>query len=82
MLWLLTSQCILVTACTRHAVLVQLMTGLDCQCECDCRYCHVVKRSQGYRAYVLVDQKQVHLGFYPVEEDAARATDTARLYLV
>ncbi|KAL3135676.1 hypothetical protein ABBQ38_006149 [Trebouxia sp. C0009 RCD-2024] len=45
------------------------------------RYCHVVKRSQGYRAYVLVDQKQVHLGFYPVEEDAARATDTARLYL-
>ncbi|KAL3158845.1 hypothetical protein ABBQ32_011566 [Trebouxia sp. C0010 RCD-2024] len=45
------------------------------------RYCHVVKRSKGFRAYVLVDQKQVHLGFYPVEEDAARATDTARLYL-
>ena len=35
-----------------------------------------------FRAYVMLHGEQVHLGYYSDENQAARATDTAKIYLV
>jgi len=43
----------------------------------------VVKSADArFRAYVLLHGEQVHLGHYSDENQAARATDTAKIYMV
>ena len=47
------------------------------------RFLNVVKSADAkFRAYVMLHGEQVHLGHYSDENQAARATDTAKIYLV
>ena len=58
-----------------HSVISNLML---------CRFVNVVKKPDvnGFRAYIVLQHKQVHLGYFPAEEQAAKAVDVAKLYMV
>ena len=49
-----------------------------------CRFVNVVKKPDvnKFRAYIVLQHKQVHLGYFPAKEQAARAVDVAKLYMV
>ncbi|KAL0020474.1 hypothetical protein WJX77_008829 [Trebouxia sp. C0004] len=47
------------------------------------RAVHVIKKPDAnkFRAYIVLQNKQVHLGYFPDEDQAARAVDVARIYM-
>jgi len=49
-----------------------------------CRFVNVVKKPDvnGFRAYIVLQHKQVRLGYFPAKEQAARAVDVAKVYMV
>ncbi len=49
-----------------------------------CRFINVVKKPDAnkFRAYIVLHHKQVHLGYFPDEDQAARAVDVAKIYMV
>ncbi|KAL0052442.1 hypothetical protein WJX82_002349 [Trebouxia sp. C0006] len=47
------------------------------------QFVNVVKKPDvnKFRAYIVLQHKQVHLGYFPAKEQAARAVDVAKLYM-